>query len=149
MTVVRLKQYVPQEHTIQEKETLIVQTAKPDIIAPAEAVMVIAGQKMLIIPMQRLLLVQLVGKVLMLRMQAEIGAVIIEELLVLLVLRVGSVTEHLLHLAQELVRKTPVRGVVRIVLRLLQIVLIVMRQLAHAVVAVQTMYTKMESAAAK
>ena len=85
----------------------------------------------------------------MLRMQAEIGTVIIEELLVILVLRVGSVTEHLLHVAQELVRKTPVRVVVRIVLRLLQIVLIVMRPLAHAVVAVQTMYTKMESAAAK
>ena len=111
--------HVPQEHTIQEKETLIVQTAKPDIIAPAEAVMVIAGQKMLIIPMQRLLLVQLVGQVLMLRMQAEIGAVIIGELLVLLVLRVGSVTEHLLHVAQELVRITPVRVVVKIVLRLL------------------------------
>ena len=137
MTVVRLKQYVPQEHTIQEKETLIVKTAKPDIIAPAEAVMVIVGQKMLIILMQRLLLVQLVWQVLMLRMQAEIGTVIIEELLVLLVLWVGSVTEHLLHVAQELVRITPVRVVVKIVLRLLQIVLIVLQPLADAAVAIQ------------
>ena len=99
--------------------------------------MVIVGQKMLIILMQVLLLVQLVGQVLMLRMQAEIGAVIIGELLVLLVLWVGSVTEHLLHVAQELVRIYPVRVVVKIVLRLFHFVLIVLQPLAGAAVAIQ------------
>ena len=118
-------------------ESLLVRLAKPDIIAPAEAVMVIVGQKMLIILMRALLLVQLVGQVLMLRMQAEIGAVIIGELLVLLVLWVGSVTEHLLHVAQELVRIYPVRVVVKIVLRLFHFVLIVLQPLADVAVVIQ------------
>ena len=61
----------------------------------------------------------------------------LEGLLVLLVLRVGSVTEHLLHVQLELVRITPVRVVVKIVLRLLQIVLIVLQPLAGAAVAIQ------------
>ena len=99
--------------------------------------MVIVGQKMLIILMRALLLVQLVGQVLMLRMQAEIGAVIIGELLVLLVLWVGSVTEHLLHVAQELVRMQPVRVVVKIVLRLFHFVLIVLQPLADVAVVIQ------------